>query len=127
MGPTTTADRSIKQTKVGHTSDDVPSVFARVAELAAGDTGAQTVIADGNRFVFEGVGKVVFPFRHGSDKHTNAFVSPKRLDVISYPHHIGVETERHLTAIRREMVGDGILDDFEQLLLRIDRPNGQFM
>lgn len=125
-GATTTADQT-KQTKFRRTSDDAPSVLTRVAELAAGDTGAQAVIADGNRLVLEGVGKVVFALGHGPDKHANAFVGPESLDVISHAHHIGVETECHLAAVGWEVVGDRVLDDFEQLLLRIDRSNGQFM
>lgn len=52
---------------------DSPDVFSGMAELAAGDAGTQAEIADADCVVLEFVREVVFAFRHGSDKHANAF------------------------------------------------------
>lgn len=54
--------------------DDVPRIFTCVTELAAGHACAQAVVADTDGFVFESIGEVILPFRHGSDEDTDALV-----------------------------------------------------
>jgi hypothetical protein len=82
-------------------SDDVPRVFASVAEFAASDTGAKAVIADTDRFVLESVGEIVFAFGHGTNEDADAFRGLKFVDIISDSYHLGVETQSDLSAIWR--------------------------
>lgn len=98
-----------------------------MAELAASDTGAQAVIADTDGLVFELVGKVVLSLGHGADEDTDAFGGGQGVDVVPYTDDIGVETQSDLSAIRWEVVGDGVLDDLQQLFLGVDRSNGEAM
>ena len=48
--------------------DDVPGVFAGMAEFAACDAGTEAVITDTDGLVLESVGEVVFAFGHSTDK-----------------------------------------------------------
>ena len=94
-----------------------------MAELAAGNAGTQTVVADTDRVVLVLVRKVIPSLGHGTDKHADALLRAKRFDVISDTHHGCVETQGDLPAVWRKVVRDGVLDDFQQLLLRVRRPN----
>lgn len=88
-----------------------------MAELAASHTGTETVVADGDGIVLEGVGKVVVTLGHGADKDGNALVRPQGLNVVPGADDGGIETHGHLAAVRGQVVGNGVLDDLEQLLL----------
>lgn len=92
-----------------------------MAEFAAGDTGRQAVVADGDLLVHEGIGKIVGALGHGSDKDADALVLVERVDVVAHTHDALVKTQGDLTAVGGEVVGDGVLDDAEQLLLRVSR------
>ena len=92
-----------------------------MAELAAGYTGRETEVADRYLLIYEGVGEVVRSFGHGSNKHTYALLLAQCLHVISNPHQWGVKAQSDFAAVRRQVIGDGILDDFQELLLRVDR------
>ena len=105
-------------------SNDVPDVFGRVTKLATGDAGTETVIAETDLVVDERVGEVVVTFGHGADEDADALVGGQVGDVVPHPHDGGVVAKRHLPTTRRQMVGDGVLDDLEKLLRRIRRPNG---
>lgn len=106
-------------------SKDIPSFFGSVTEFTAGHASTQAVVADTDRIVFERVGKVIVTLGHGSDKDANAFLGAERLDIVSRPHHGGLVTESHFTAVGRKVVRDGIFDDFEQLLLGVGRADRQ--
>lgn len=93
--------------------DNIPRIFACVTELAARHAGTQTVVADTDRFILESISKVILPFRHGSNENTDALVGCQRVDIIPDAHHVGVETEGDLPAVGRQVVGDGVLDDFQ--------------
>lgn len=62
---------------------------------------------------------------HGTDKDSNALLGTNRLKVVSGPHNGGLETESHLAAVGRQVVGDGVLDHLQQLLLRVGGADGQ--
>ena len=62
---------------------------------------------------------------HGTDEDRNALLGAQRLDIVLGTDHGGVETHRHLTAVRGQMVGDRVLDDLEELLLRVGGANRQ--
>ena len=84
-----------------------------MTKLAACHASTQTVVADTNGLVLEAVGKVILSLGHRAHEHANAFVGGQRIDVIPHSHHISVEAECDFSAFRREMVCDGVLDDFE--------------
>lgn len=96
-----------------------------MAELAAGDAGTETEVADGDGVVLEGVCKVVSPLGHGTDEDADALLGPQGLDVVVHPDDGGVEAKGDLPAVGREMVCDGVLDDLEQLLFGVGGADGE--
>lgn len=78
--------------KVGKALDDIPHILCGVAELAAGDTGGEGVIADGDLLVHEFIRKIVRTFGHGSNKDTNTLVLVEGLHVFSYTDNFRLET-----------------------------------
>jgi hypothetical protein len=89
-----------------------------VAEFTTRNAGTEVEIAYGNAVVLEVVGKVVVALCHGSDKDCYAFVLVEAGDVVADAHNFRVETERDLAAVGWEVVCYGVLDDFDELLLR---------
>lgn len=112
LGPASTEDP---------TSDDIPDVLGRVAELAARHAGAQAVVADADVIVDDAVGEVVASLGHRPDEDADALRVPQVGDVVLDPHHRRVEAQRDLPAARRQMVGDRVPDHPQQLLLRVGR------
>lgn len=105
--------------------DDVPDLLGTVAEFGACYTGTETVVADGDGVVLELIGEVILALGHGADENADALVGVQVLDVLAHLDDRGVETKRDLAAVRRKMIGDGVLDDLEELLLRRGGPDGQ--
>jgi hypothetical protein len=97
--------------------EDIPDILGGVAELAAGNAGAEVEVADGNAVVLEVVGKVVVALGHGTNKYCYALVLIEICDVIAYAHNLRIETERNLAAVGWKVVGDGVLDNLDELLL----------
>lgn len=106
-------------------SKNVPGFFGSMAEFTARHTCTQTVVADTDGVVLEGVGKVIVTLGHGTNEDANALVGTHGLDVVGGSHHGGLETEGHLPAVGGEVVRDRVLDDLEQLLLRVCRADRQ--
>lgn len=104
---------------------DAPRVLCSVAELAASNTGRKTVVADRNLVVDVGVGEVVGALGHGTDKDADALLGIQAVDIAPDRLHLGVEAQRHLAAVGRQVVGDGVLDHTEELFLRVSRPDGK--
>lgn len=109
----------------GITSYNPPRILTRMAKLAARDARAQAIVADTNRIVLERVGKVIAALGHGADEHADTLVLAQRLDVVVDAHDGGLEAEGDLAAVGRQVVGDGVLDDAQQLLLRVGGADGQ--
>ena len=103
----------------GHTSYDAPCVFGGMAEFAACHTSAEAVVAYADGLVFEAVREVVLPFCHCPNEDADALAGDERIEIVSDSDYFGVEAECDLSATWRKVVGDGILDDFQQLFLRI--------
>jgi hypothetical protein len=97
--------------------EDSPDVFCGVAELAARDAGTKVKLADSYAVVFDVVGEVIVALGHGSNEDCYALVVLKSGDVVAYAHNFCIEAEGDLAAVRREMVGDGVLDDLDELFL----------
>lgn len=55
-------------------SEDIPNLFGSVAELATGNTGTETVVADTDSFVLERIGKVIVALGHGTDENGDTLV-----------------------------------------------------
>jgi hypothetical protein len=96
---------------------DVPDILGSVAELTACNAGTEVELANGDRVVLDLVGEVVAAFGHGSYKNGDALILVQVVDVVADPHHLGVETQRDLAAVGREMVRNGVLDDLDELLV----------
>lgn len=64
--------------------DYIPDVLRGMAELAACDTRAKTVVADRDFVVHVLVGKVILSLSHGSDKYTHALLGSNIGNVISH-------------------------------------------
>lgn len=94
-----------------------------MTKLAAGNTGRQAKIADGDLLVHVCVGKIVRAFCHGANKDADTLVRIKTINVASDMRHGSVETEGNLTALGREVIGDGVVDDAEKFLLGVGRPD----
>jgi hypothetical protein len=105
--------------------DDVPDLFGSVTESAAGDTSTQTEVADTDGIVLELVCEGVVALGHGTDEDANALLGCEVGNVVAHADDGGVETEGDLAAVGREVVGDGVLDDLQQLLLRRSGADGQ--
>lgn len=106
-------------------SEDGPGILGSVAKLATSDACRETVIADGNLFVDKLVGKIIITLGHGADKDADTFVLLERVNIVTHRHHLGIKAEGDLATLGRQVVGDGILDDLEQLFLGGDGANGQ--
>lgn len=98
-----------------------------MAKLAAGDAGRETVVADGNLLIYELIGKVVGSLGHSANEDTYALLGSEILDIVSRSHNLFVKTECNLAAVGREVVRNGVLDDTQQLFLRVRRSDGQTM
>lgn len=96
-----------------------------MAELAASHTGTETVVADTDGVVLEGVGKVVVALGHGTNENGNALFRVQRLEVILSADHGGIKTHRDLAAVGRQVVGDRVFNNLEQLLLRVGGADGE--
>lgn len=106
-------------------SEDVPGFFGSMAEFTASHTSTQAEVADTDGIILEGISKVIMTLGHGTDKDTDALIRIQRLHIVCCSDHGGLETESHLTAVGGQVIGDGILDDLQQLLLRIGRADGE--
>jgi hypothetical protein len=84
-----------------------------MAEFRACYTSRKAVVADADRLVFEGVGKVIFAFGHCSHEDANRFLWADGSYVIVDPDNLCVKTESDFPTVGREVVGNGILDHFE--------------
>ena len=108
-------------------SKDAPNILGTMTKLAAGNTGTQCVITNTDGIVLERVGKVIASLGHGADEDANTFLGAEGFDVITDADDGGFETHRHLATVRREVIGDGILDDLEQFLVRVGGADGESM
>lgn len=88
-----------------------------MTEFAACHTCAETVIADTDRLILETVCEIVPSLCHGSNENADAFFRAQCLDVISDSHDFSVEAQGNLSTIWWQVIGDGVLDDFQELLL----------
>jgi hypothetical protein len=55
-------------------SKNIPHFLGGMTELAACDTGTQTIIADTDCIILEGVREIIPTFGHGTDENTNTLL-----------------------------------------------------
>ena len=84
-----------------------------MTKFTAGNTGTQAVVADADRLVFEGVGKVIITFGHGAHENADAFSWAQACNIVSHLNELGVEAQGDLSAVGWQVIGDWILDYFE--------------
>lgn len=97
--------------------EDTPNILCSVAEFAAGNAGTEVEVADTDAVVLDGIGEIIIALRHSTDKDCDALVLVEATDVITQAYHLSVETKSDLPAVGRQVIGDGVLDDLDQLLL----------
>lgn len=100
-------------------SEDVPSVLSSVAELAAGHASGEAEVTDRYLIVHVRISEVVRTLGHGTNEDADALVGVELVDVAADTHGWGVKTESDLAALWGQVVGDGVVDDAEELLLRV--------
>ena len=89
-----------------------------MTEFAACNAGTEVKLADGNAVVLEVVREVIVALCHGTNEDCNALILVEACDVIADPYDLRVETERDFPAVRRKVIRNGVLNHFDQLLLR---------
>lgn len=82
-----------------------------MAEFTASHTRTQTVIADADRLVLEGVGKIIFALGHGSYKDADALSWTQGLDVVLDSDDFSIEAQGDLPAVGWQMIRNWVLDD----------------
>lgn len=92
-------------------SEDVPSVLSRVAELAAGHASGEAEVTDRYLIVHIRVSEVVRTLGHGTNEDADALVGVELVDVAPDAHGRGVEAESDLAALWGQVIGDGVVDD----------------
>lgn len=102
---------------------DAPDILCGVAELAACNAGTEVEVAYADAVVFDSVCKVIVALCHSTDEDCNALVLVETSNVVAEAYNLGVETESHFAAVGWQMIGDGVLDHLNQLLLRRCRSN----
>lgn len=70
-----------------------------MAELAASNTGTETVVANSDSFILEFIGKVIATLGHGSDKDTNALLRTEGADIFVDSNDRSFETQSDLAAV----------------------------
>lgn len=93
--------------------DDIPHVLYGIAKFSARDARAKAVIANANCVVLKGICEIIFALGHSSHKDADALLGSYICYIVFDPNDIRVETKCDLSATRREMVGDRILDHLE--------------
>lgn len=88
-----------------------------MAEFAASHTGRETVVADGDLLIHIGVGKVIAALGHSAHEHADGLVRAEPVNIFADTYNWSVETERDLSAVRRQVISNGVLNHLEQLLL----------
>lgn len=84
-------------------------------------------MADTDLLVHVLVGKVIGTLCHGTHKDAYALLGVQAVDVVPDPNDGGIEAERYLAAVGWQVVGYGVLNHAQELLLRVGRPDGQAM
>jgi hypothetical protein len=88
-----------------------------MAEFTACYAGTEVELANGDAVVLDVVREVVVALGHGTHEDSNALALVEASNVVADTYDFRVEAERDLAAICWEMIGDGILNDLDELLL----------
>ena len=107
--------------------NNVPSIFSSVTELAASNTGGQTVVADGDLLIDKLIGKIIRSLGHCSDEDADALLWLEALNIFSDLDNFSIETESDLAAVWWKVIADWVLNNLQKLLLRVGRANGETM
>lgn len=105
--------------------DDVPSILGSMAEFTASYTGGKTVVAYGDLLVDHIVRKIIRSFSHSSNKDADTLVFVQVFNVFPDTNNLRFEAQSDLSTVGRKVVGNWVCDHFEELLLGVDRSNGE--
>ena len=108
---------------VGSDLKDIPDFLRCMAELAACYAGTQAIVADTDRFVLEGISKVIMALGHGPNEDADALLRCQGLEIILHSYHGGLKTHCHFAAVGRKMIRDRVFNNSQQFFLRIGRTN----
>lgn len=97
--------------------EDTPNILRSVTEFAAGNAGTEVEVADTDAIILDGIGKIIVALGHSADKDCDALVLIEAPDVVAQAHNLSIETESDLPAVGWQVIGDGVFDDLDQLLL----------
>ena len=111
----------------GRPLDDVPDVLCSVAELATSNTSRKRVVGDTDRVVLVLIGKGIITLGHSTNKDADALLRSEIADVVTNSHDLCVERESDLAAVWWQVIGDWILNDLEQFLLRGSTSNRELV
>ena len=89
-----------------------------MAELTACNAGTEVKLANSDAVVLDVIGKVVVALGHSTYEDCDTLALVEIANVIADTYDLGVEAERDLAAVGRKVIGDGVLDDFDELFLR---------
>lgn len=98
--------------------EDSPDVLCCMTELAACNTGTEIELTDCDAVVLDTIREVVITLGHGTHKDSDALVFAETCNISADTYNFRVKAECDFTTIRRQMVGDGVLDNLDELLLR---------
>jgi len=94
-----------------------------MAELTACNAGTEVKLANSDAVVLDVIGKVVVALGHSTYEDCDTLALVEIANVIADTYDLGVEAERDLAAVGREVIGNGVLDDLDELFLRRRRPD----
>lgn len=96
-----------------------------MAELAACNGCRQREIRNRDLLVDEFVRKVICPLRHRTDEDADTLILVQFLHVLPNFHNGRIKRQRDLAAVRRQVVGDRVLDNLQELFLGVCGADGQ--
>jgi len=79
--------------------NNIPNILCRMAELAAGHTRGETVIADTDFVIDKQICENILALRHGSHKYTYALILFQSRNVVAALHQWGVKAQRDLATV----------------------------
>lgn len=71
------------------------------------------------------VRKVIIALGHRTNKYANALFRSEVRDVVCHSHDFGIIAERDFATVHRKVIGNWVLDHFQQLFLGIGGADGQ--
>ena len=88
-----------------------------MAELTACNAGTEVEVADTDAVVLDSVCEVIVTLCHSTNEDGDALILVEAANVVAQTNNLGVETEGDLAAVGGKVIGNGVLDDFDEFFL----------